>query len=137
MRALLEDQAGRLWVGTADGLELLDRATGEFSHYRHDANDGGSLRDSFVMSLYEDAAGLVWIGTRTGGVSRWNPRSWEFGGHRPTWIGSGPVTAFADAPTTRLDRVARRRARAVRYRDRRRDPLDASSASANASATRA
>ena len=83
VRALLEDQSGRFWVGTADGLALLDRSTGAFSHYRHDANDNASLRNSFVMSLYQDPAGLVWIGTRTGGVSRWNPRSWELGGHRP------------------------------------------------------
>ena len=64
------------------------------------------------MSLYQDAAGLVWIGTRTGGVSRWNPRSWELGGHRPQWLGSEPVTAFADAPDNkRVDRLARRRPR--------------------------
>jgi signal transduction histidine kinase/ligand-binding sensor domain-containing protein/CheY-like chemotaxis protein/HPt (histidine-containing phosphotransfer) domain-containing protein len=98
VRALLEDESGRLWVGTADGLDLLDRATGAFSHYRHDANDGASLRDSFVMSLYQDAEGLVWIGTRSGGVSRWDPHSWELGGHRPEWLENQPVNAFADAP---------------------------------------
>ena len=98
VRALLEDESGRLWVGTADGLALLDRSTGEFGRYRHDADDGASLRDSFVMSLYQDRDGLVWVGTRTGGVSRWNPRSWELGGHRPAWLENSPVTAFADAP---------------------------------------
>ena len=98
VRAILEDQAGHLWVGTATSLDLLDRSTGRFTHYRHDANDADSLRDSMVMSLYQDLAGLVWIGTRAGGVSRWNPRSWELGGHRPAWLGSEPVTAFADAP---------------------------------------
>ena len=98
VRALLEDRAGHLWVGTASGLDLLDRSTGDFSHYRSDRNDAQSLRDSFVMSLYQDDTGLVWIGTRAGGVSRWNPRSWELGGHRPSWLGTGPVTAFADAP---------------------------------------
>lgn len=97
VRALLEDRAGRLWVGTADGLALLDRATGEFSRYGYDTNDPESLRDSFIMSLYQDPAGLVWIGTRTGGVSRWDPRSWELGGHRPAWLENQPVTAFADA----------------------------------------
>jgi signal transduction histidine kinase/CheY-like chemotaxis protein/HPt (histidine-containing phosphotransfer) domain-containing protein/sugar lactone lactonase YvrE len=102
VRALLEDRSGRFWVGTADGLALLDRFAGKFSHYRHDANDGASLRDSFVMSLYQDPAGLVWIGTRTGGVSRWNPRSWEFGGHRPAWLENQPVTAFEDAPDNQL-----------------------------------
>ena len=102
VRALLEDRSGRFWVGTADGLALLDRFTGKFTHYRHDANDGASLRDSFVMSLYQDPAGLVWVGTRTGGVSRWSPRSWEFGGHRPGWLENQPITAFEDAPDNRL-----------------------------------
>jgi signal transduction histidine kinase/ligand-binding sensor domain-containing protein/CheY-like chemotaxis protein/HPt (histidine-containing phosphotransfer) domain-containing protein len=102
VRALLEDQSGHLWIGTADGLALLDRAAGVFSHYRHDANDGASLRDSFVMSLHQDAAGLVWVGTRTGGVSRWNRRSWELGGHRPAWLDSQPVMAFADAPDNQV-----------------------------------
>jgi signal transduction histidine kinase/ligand-binding sensor domain-containing protein/CheY-like chemotaxis protein/HPt (histidine-containing phosphotransfer) domain-containing protein len=102
VRALLEDRAGRFWVGTADGLSLLDRFTGTFARYRHEPNDGASLRDSFVMSLYEDPAGLVWVGTRTGGVSRWNPRSWQLGGHRPAWLENQPVTAFADAPDNQL-----------------------------------
>jgi len=101
-RAVLEDHAGHLWIGTADGLDLLDRATGHFTHYKHDESDAGSLRDSFVMSLYEDPAGLLWIGTRSGGVSRWNPRSWELGAHRPAWLGDKMVTAFADAPNGRI-----------------------------------
>src|SRR5256886_3427384 len=58
VRALLEDQAGHLWVGTAAGLDMLNRATGQFSHYRHDPSDAGSLRDSFIMSLYHVATGL-------------------------------------------------------------------------------
>jgi len=88
----LEDPSGRLWIGTADGLDLLDRASGRFSHHRHDTADPESLRDSFIMSLYTDAAGLMWIGTRAGGVSRWNlavgssaaigPSAAEQAGHR-------------------------------------------------------
>ncbi len=102
VRAILEDQAGHLWIGTADGLDLLDRSSSRFDHYRQDASDAESLRDSFIMSLYEDDAGLVWIGTRSGGVSRWNPHSWELGGHRPDWLEGKPVTAFADAPNDRV-----------------------------------
>ncbi|MGB6308992.1 MAG: two-component regulator propeller domain-containing protein, partial [Steroidobacteraceae bacterium] len=102
VRALLEDRAGHLWVGTADGLNLLNRETGTFSHYSHDESDAGSLRDSFVMSLYEDAGGLVWIGTHDGGVSRWNPHSWEFGGRRPGWLVGKLVTAFADAANNKV-----------------------------------
>jgi signal transduction histidine kinase/ligand-binding sensor domain-containing protein/CheY-like chemotaxis protein len=96
VRAVLEDPAGRLWIGTADGLDLLDRASRRFSHHRHDAGDAESLRDSFIMSLYTDATGLMWIGTRAGGVSRWNPHSWDLGGYRPEWLRNRLVTAFAD-----------------------------------------
>jgi signal transduction histidine kinase/ligand-binding sensor domain-containing protein/CheY-like chemotaxis protein/HPt (histidine-containing phosphotransfer) domain-containing protein len=102
VHAILEDRSGHLWIGTSDGLDLLDRSTGQFTHYRHDGNDPGSLRDSYVMSLYEDTSGLVWIGTRAGGVSRWNPRSWELGGRRPNWLGGKFVQSFADAPDRKV-----------------------------------
>jgi signal transduction histidine kinase/ligand-binding sensor domain-containing protein/CheY-like chemotaxis protein/HPt (histidine-containing phosphotransfer) domain-containing protein len=102
VRAILEDRAGHLWVGTADGLNLLDRSTGRFTHYAHDSKDPGSLSDSMVQSLYEDLTGLLWIGTREGGVSRWNPHSWELGGRRPAWLGDKDVTAFADAPDNKV-----------------------------------
>ena len=102
IRAVLEDQAGHLWVGTPEGLDLLDRITGQFIHYRQDLADPESLRDSYIMSLFEDESGLLWIGTRSGGVSRWNPRSWELGGHRPDWLGGKLVTAFAAAPDNKV-----------------------------------
>ena len=102
IRAILEDQAGHLWVGTPEGLDLFDRATGQSIHYHQDLSDAESLRDSYIMSLYEDESGLLWVGTRSGGVSRWNPRSWELGGHRPEWLGSKLVTTFADAPENKV-----------------------------------
>lgn len=102
VRALLEDREGHFWVGTDAGLDLLDRQTGTIVHYRHETNDPESLRDSYVRSLYQDDAGLVWIGTSTGGVSRWDPRSAEFGAHKIDWLGGRFVTAFADAPEGRI-----------------------------------
>src|SRR6185312_10332290 len=87
--------------GTADGLDLLDRASDSFTHYRHNRQDPDSLPDSSVFSLYQDSAGLVWIGMATGGVSRWDPRSAELGARQPDWLGKF-VTAFADAPDGRV-----------------------------------
>src|SRR6185312_3120705 len=87
--------------GTADGLDLLDRASDSFTHYRHNRQNPDSLDDSSVFSLYQDTAGLVWIGTATGGVSRWDPRSGELGARQPDWLGKF-VTAFADAPDERV-----------------------------------
>jgi diguanylate cyclase (GGDEF)-like protein len=102
IRAVLDDHAGHLWVGTPEGLDLLDPATRQFVHYRQHVVDADSLRDSYIMSLFEDQSGLVWIGTRSGGVSRWNPHSWELGGHRPEWLGGRPVTSFAAAPDNQV-----------------------------------
>src|SRR5579872_1156299 len=102
VRAILQDSDGRLWVGTEAGLDMLDRASGQFTHYYHQNGDAGSLTDSYVMSLYQDASGLLWVGTRLGGVNRWNPRSWNFGSHRPAWLEGRQVTAFADATDDRI-----------------------------------
>ena len=102
VHAILEDQAGHLWVGTAAGLDLLDRATNHFLHYQYDPKDDRTLRDSDILSLYEDKSGLVWIGTRAGGVSRWNPHSWELGGERPGWLQGNYVQAFASAPDNKV-----------------------------------
>ncbi|HEV2703820.1 MAG TPA: two-component regulator propeller domain-containing protein, partial [Steroidobacteraceae bacterium] len=102
VRAVLQDQAGDLWVGTDQGLDLLDRASNQFRHYSHDPKDAGTLPDSEILSLYEDHSGLVWIGTRTGGVSRWNPHSWELGGQHPAWLQDNLAMAFADAPDNRV-----------------------------------
>lgn len=93
--ALLEDDAQRFWVGTSAGLALLDRRTNTFVTLRHDPTNRSSLPDSNITSLYQDRSGLLWIGTKTGGVARWNPRSWSFGHHR---FGEDPadnVTSFA------------------------------------------
>jgi ligand-binding sensor domain-containing protein/signal transduction histidine kinase len=98
VRSLLDDHAGRLWIGTAAGLDALTLASMDLSHYTHDKSDPDSLSDSFIMSLYEDETGLMWIGTRSAGVNRWNSHSWELGGRNPGWLDGRWVVSFADAP---------------------------------------
>lgn len=93
--ALLEDDEQRLWVGTSGGLALLDRRTDQFVVLRHDPRNLTSLPDSYVKSLYQDRSGLLWIGTKTGGVARWNPRSWSFGHYHFGQPGTDSVTSFA------------------------------------------
>ncbi len=98
VRAIFDDSAGRLWIGTANGLNLFEPSSGRFLRYDRDPADAASLRDSYVMSLFQDRTGLLWVGTRFGGVSRWNPRSWLFG-HRPVTITANaqPMAFAADA----------------------------------------
>lgn len=102
VRAILRDREHRLWVGTDGGLDLYDAAAGSFAHYFHEEGNSHSLSDSSVMSLYQDAGGLMWVGTRLGGLNRWNPRSWDFGGRRPAWLNGSIALAFADGGDGRL-----------------------------------
>jgi signal transduction histidine kinase/ligand-binding sensor domain-containing protein/CheY-like chemotaxis protein/HPt (histidine-containing phosphotransfer) domain-containing protein len=94
--AVLEDDAQRLWVATADGLDLFDRASATFVRYGRDADNPQSLRDSDIMSLYQDRGGVLWVGTRGGGASHWNPRSWLLGHYRSDAFRDTQVLAFAD-----------------------------------------
>ncbi len=51
VQALLEDRQGHFWVGTSDGLDLLDRASGQIAHYRHQRDNPDSLNDSYGLFL--------------------------------------------------------------------------------------
>ena len=98
VQALLQDGAGRLWIGTSAGLALYERAGDVFTNYHHDPADAATLPDDYVVSLYEDRGGLLWVGTKTGGVAKWNSRSWSFGHHTGvsgTGLRDTDVSAFA------------------------------------------
>ncbi len=82
VQALLIDTQGRLWVGYIRGLVWFDAGTEVFSIYRRDDAEVRSLPDDYIVSLFEDRGGSLWIGTKTGGLAKWNPRTWSFGHFR-------------------------------------------------------
>jgi ligand-binding sensor domain-containing protein len=106
VRTIFEDVDRRLWIGTDAGLDLLDRSTGAFTHYTHDTSDPNSLADTHVISLYQDRGGVLWVGTRSAGLSKWNPRAWSLGHHRPDVKKDGQeaanITSFAEDTNGRL-----------------------------------
>ena len=65
--SIYEDSEGLLWVGAlGEGLDILDRNSGERWQYQHDADDPYSLGNNNVLAIHEDASGLFWIGTLEG-----------------------------------------------------------------------
>lgn len=87
VRALYEDRAGGLWVGTyGGGLNRYDKQRQQFAHYRSDLHNANSLSESGVWSIYEDATGLLWIGTDGGGLNRLDRTTgeWRHYRHDPT-----------------------------------------------------
>ena len=99
IRALLEDAAGTLWVGTMNGLVAFDPATAAFDVYRHD--DGtAALSNNTILSLHEDRTGTLWVGTdqglnrldRAGGQARFSqPLNRPDG---PVFLGNTAVTVI-------------------------------------------
>ena len=68
--SLHEDREGVLWVGTAVGLDRMDRERGRFLRYQHDPGDPNTLGAGPVLSITEDRHGLLWVGVYGGGLSR-------------------------------------------------------------------
>jgi signal transduction histidine kinase/ligand-binding sensor domain-containing protein len=70
-----EDHAGNLWVGTGDGLDLLDKDKQSFHVYRPDL-------DSRIKQIYvriaEDKKGTLWLGTSQSGLHHFDPVTHRF-----------------------------------------------------------
>src|SRR4030095_1147775 len=64
--AFAEDTLHRLWIGTSEGLYILDRSTGKFSQYRWNQKDTQSLSENFITTICRDEQGSMWIGTMYG-----------------------------------------------------------------------
>lgn len=66
IRALHEDKAGNLWVGSAGGaLSLYDRKNNSFNNFPVNQSVNG-LSHEYVRSIYSDHIGKIWIGCYNG-----------------------------------------------------------------------
>lgn len=77
IRSLHADAAGRLWIGTTQGLARLE-ADGQVNAWWHRPGERQALPSDRVVALRGDSRGLLWIGTWTGGFSRFDPETEAF-----------------------------------------------------------
>jgi signal transduction histidine kinase/ligand-binding sensor domain-containing protein len=79
VRVIYEDSKGTIWIGTGSpnlaetpagegGLNKLNKKTGKFTRYLHDAADPNSLTDSRVQTVFEGSRGTFWVGTAGDGL---------------------------------------------------------------------
>ncbi len=62
VQTIYEDDNGQLWIGTGDGLDLMDKDKGTFKVYRE--KDG--LPDNTIQGILSDKHGNLWITTLDG-----------------------------------------------------------------------
>ncbi len=69
VRKILKHKNGSLWIGTQDGLSVLNPYTHNFINYQHDPINPHSLSQNSIYDIFQDKNGSVWIGTYFGGVN--------------------------------------------------------------------
>lgn len=79
VKAIAEDAAGKLWLGTVDnGLVRLDPASGETLAYRANTTTPDVLSHNRIRSLAFDAQQQLWIATYGGGINVFDPVTERF-----------------------------------------------------------
>ncbi len=61
-RCFTEDRWGRIYIGTARGVDRLDLTTGQIKHF----TSGDGLSNGEVVAAFTDNSGDLWFGTREG-----------------------------------------------------------------------
>lgn len=61
---ITQDNNGRMWIGTGDGLNRYDGYS--FTTYYHTPDDSLSIADNNIRSLCTDTKGNMWVGTLVG-----------------------------------------------------------------------
>ncbi|MDR0891515.1 MAG: response regulator [Mediterranea sp.] len=87
VRTLTEDNAGRIWVGTTDGLMSFDgHFTSpeqiEFETYRQ-MSDRSNVADNDIYVLYRDSHAHIWVSVFGGGLSKMT--GYDTQKHEPTF----------------------------------------------------
>lgn len=66
---ICRDHMGNVWVGTNNGLVLLNRRIGTLKVFRHDYGNSSSIMSDHIYDIMETKDGFLWIASDIGGVS--------------------------------------------------------------------
>lgn len=71
INALFEDSAGKIWVGTENGLNIVSKVGNDWSikHIQQETGVASSLTHNTVHSIIEVEGEKIWVGTNGGGIS--------------------------------------------------------------------
>jgi signal transduction histidine kinase/CheY-like chemotaxis protein/streptogramin lyase len=92
----VRDMAGRLWVGTQQGLFLQNRATGAMTPVVNEPVLNGNLPGTWVWKLLVDREGGLWVALLDGGVAYLGPG----------WDGFSRFTHIPDDSASLRDSIA-------------------------------
>lgn len=74
----IHQKGDTLWIGTEEGLSLLQLSTNKITSFLSNENNSTSLTNNWVNHIYEDHKGRIWISTASG-LSVYRPATNTFG----------------------------------------------------------
>src|SRR5690554_1217646 len=99
IRSLLVTQEGMVWIGTINGLFILNPITEEIRLHQYDKNEEFTLPNNSVWTLYQDPQGNMWIGTYMGSIAYVNSQEekiFETYYLSPEGLSNVPVSSFSE-----------------------------------------
>lgn len=84
VRAIAEDADGRIWLGTEEGLNIINPETGSVTGVTQDLVNPTRLNDNAIYCIVPDRNNNIWIGTYFGGINMLNANYNRF-----SWVPPG------------------------------------------------
>jgi ligand-binding sensor domain-containing protein len=75
--SIFNDKNGKLWIGTDNGLTIMDTETETFTRYLPDPDNPNSISNTTVFSIFGDNSGEIWLATDFG-INRYNAATGGF-----------------------------------------------------------
>lgn len=66
VRTLVEDDRRHLWVGTEEGVNVIDLTSGEVCNFDHSRQASHAIFSSTINAFLKDRQGRIWIGFNAG-----------------------------------------------------------------------
>jgi signal transduction histidine kinase/ligand-binding sensor domain-containing protein/DNA-binding response OmpR family regulator len=60
------DKEDKIWVGSIEGISVIDKKTPIIKRYFNQAKNEKSLSNNFVLAIFQDSKGEMWFGTSYG-----------------------------------------------------------------------
>lgn len=76
VKSLRLDRNGHLWIGTKNGLKIMEDGSIHSFHYEY--YTPGSISHDSICDIFMDWQGTMWLGTYYGGVCYYTPQSSQF-----------------------------------------------------------
>ncbi|MBN2011834.1 response regulator [candidate division KSB1 bacterium] len=70
-KSVLETQNDEIWVATGNGIDIFNKKSEEFSHFKKEEGNPESLSSDQIVVLYRDSKDNIWVGTEYG-INRFN-----------------------------------------------------------------